>query len=95
MTDEPFEVADPSGLSDADWADINGLRRAYKAGGQFALSEALEELAKDPIRYMHLMGAIYPEMIREAIREEMAEVGMDEEDLRELLRKLESPARDQ
>jgi len=34
-------------------------------------------------------------MIREAIRDEMAEEGLDEEDLRELIRKLESPARDQ
>jgi len=92
MTNDPFEVADPSGLSDADWADINRLRRIYKTLGKDALSDALAELAKDPARYVHILGAIFPEMIREAIRDEMAAAGMDEDDLRELVRKLESPA---
>jgi len=95
MTSDPFEVVDPSGLSDADWADINRLRRIYKADGKDALSDALAELAKAPIRYVHILGAIFPEMIREALKDEMAEAGIDEEDLRELIRKLESPARDQ
>jgi hypothetical protein len=34
-------------------------------------------------------------MVREAIKDTMAEVGMTEDDLREMVRKLESPARDQ
>ena len=36
VTNEPFEVADPSGLSDADWADINRLRQVYKIDGKDA-----------------------------------------------------------
>jgi hypothetical protein len=32
--------------------------------------------------------------MREAIRDEMAEQGISEEDLHEMMRKLESPARD-
>jgi hypothetical protein len=96
MVDEPFEVVDSSGLTDADWININGLRRTYKEGGKEALSEALGKLAKDdPVRYVRVIGAFFPEMMREAIKDEMAELGMTEEDLRELMRKLESPARDQ
>jgi len=34
-------------------------------------------------------------MVREAIKDTMAEVGMTEDDLREMVRKLESLARDQ
>ena len=72
-----------------------GLVPALEDGGQKGLSKALDELASDPIRYMKVIGALFPDMVREAIRDEMAEAGMTEEDLREMLRKLESPARDQ
>lgn len=95
ISDNPLEVADLSALSDADCADINRLRLAYTNGGEEALLVALDELATDPIRYVHLMRAIYPEMISEAIKDELAERGMDEKDLRDLIRKLESPAPDQ
>ena len=43
----------------------------------------------------HIMGAIFPDMVREIISDGMAEIGITEEDLRELIRKLESPAPDQ
>ncbi len=95
VADEPFEVADSSGLTDADWAEINRLRRIYARDGKAALSNALAELATDPIRYMHIMGAIFPDMVREIISDGMAEIGITEKDLRELIRKLESPAPDQ
>ena len=35
---EDFEIQDTSGLTDADWAEINKLRNAYKSGGSKALS---------------------------------------------------------
>ena len=95
MADEPFEVEDSTGLTDADWTEINRLKQAYKSGGQKALSKAFEELSKDPIRYVRVVGAFFPGDVREAIRDEMAAQGMSEDDLRELIRKLESPARDQ
>jgi hypothetical protein len=77
MADEPFGVADSSGLTDADWVNINGLRRAYKTNGKEALSAALGKLAKeDPIRYVRVIGAFFPETMREAIRDEMTERGM-------------------
>jgi hypothetical protein len=49
--DDPFEVVDSSGLTDADWAALNELKRAYAEGGKRALEKAFETLAEDdPIR---------------------------------------------
>ena len=91
--DESFEVADPSGLSDADWAEINKLKRAYETGGKAALGKAFDDLSKDPIAYVRVLGAFYPDEIRESIKDAMAEQGISVEDLQEIVRKLESPAR--
>jgi hypothetical protein len=93
--DEPFEVVDSIGLTDADWTEINRLQGAYRRGGKKALNAAMTELAKDPIRFAAVIGAFFPDMIREAMKDAVAEAGMTEEDIRELVRKLESPARDQ
>jgi len=38
------------------------------------------------------MGAFFPDMVREAIKDQMAETGMTEDELAELIRKLESSA---
>ena len=38
---------------------------------------------------------MFPEMAREALKDQMAEAGITLDDLRELVRKLENPARDQ
>src|SRR6266403_955532 len=91
--DDPFEVVDPSGLSDADWAEINKLQQAYKEGGKRALNKAMAALVKDPIRYVAVVGAFFPDMIREALKDAAAEVGITDEDIREFARRLESPAR--
>jgi len=86
--DEPLEVADPSFLTDADWAEINKIKKAYEAGGTNALSKAMDELGKgDPIRYLHVLGAFFPNLVRESIKDSMAELGITAEDLRELLEK--------
>jgi hypothetical protein len=95
MADDPFEVIDSSGLTDADWAEINKLQQAYKEGGKRALNKAMAALAKDPIRFASVIDAFFPEMIREAIKDAVAEAGLTEEDLREMVRRLESPAPDQ
>jgi hypothetical protein len=93
---DDFEIIDSSRLTDADWAKINELRKAHKNGCETALSKALGELMEsDPIRCSRIIGAFFPDMMREAIKDQMAEVGMTEEDLREMVRKLESPVRDQ
>jgi hypothetical protein len=38
-----------------------------------------------------VLGALFPDLVREAIKDKMAESGITEEDLRELIRKLENP----
>ncbi len=86
-----MEVVDTTGLTDADWAEINKLKKAYDAGGQKALSAALDTLAKDPMQATRVLGALFPDLVRETIKDQMAERGITEEDLRELIRKLENP----
>ena len=81
-------------LKDADWAEINRLRAIYEQKGEKALSEALAKLTEqDPVRAAHVIGAFFPDELREAIRDAMAERGMTEEDLRELGAKLDGPAK--
>jgi hypothetical protein len=47
------------------------------------------------IRATRVIGAFFPEMVRETIKDVMAEKGITIEDIHELLQKLESPARKQ
>ena len=90
--DEAFEVVDSSHLTDADWAEINKLNATWRNGGKDALSKALGALADaDPIRYTNVTAALFPDLVREAIKA-MAERGITEEDVRDLIRNLESPA---
>ena len=88
-----FEVVDGSNLTDADWAAINQLRRAYSAG-DVPFANALEDLAKDPIRYMTVIGALFPAMAREMIRDGLTNRRATE-DVRRLLRKPERSPGDQ
>jgi hypothetical protein len=67
-----LKVHDPSGLSDADWAEIARLQCAYSLGGKKALSEALEELLiSDRARAAGVIRALSPREIRETIDDEM------------------------
>jgi hypothetical protein len=86
-------VVDTSKLTDADWAELNKMKRAYDEGGERALSKALEELQKDVGRAYRIMAAFFPERMREALKDFMAERGITEEDLRDLAPKLESLTR--
>ena len=88
MTDWP-EPSDTSRLTDADWADLNKLRRAYETGGDEAALAAPQELMKDPVRCTRVIGAYFPEEIRKALKDALAEAGATVEDLRDLLRKSE------
>ena len=93
---ESLGVQDTSVLTDADWAEINRLRKVLADQGPEALNKAFAELQRrDVILHARVAEAFFPNEFKEAFRDEMAAAGMDEDDLRELVRKLESPARDQ
>jgi len=89
---DDLEVVDSSGLMDADWTEINKLRCAYERGGSRTLNSALKKLSADPIRYMMVIGAFFPEMVREALLDSLAEAGMTQDDVRKLIREPEKPA---
>jgi hypothetical protein len=88
---EPLEVVDSSGLTDGDWAKINRFRHLHESGDSKALSKAAfaELVEADPISFVRIMGALFPDMIRETRKDVLAEVGMTEDDVRELIQKLE------
>jgi hypothetical protein len=84
-----LEVVNSSGLTDADWIGINKVRRAYERGGWDAFWSELETLGDDFILKITVVGAFFPDAIREAIEDELAESGLALEDLREFLKKNE------
>jgi hypothetical protein len=88
-----LHVVDSSGLTDADWAAVNRVNRAYEAGGIDALCDELEQF-DDEVLQITVAGAFFPALIRELLEDQMAEHGLTFEDLREILRKAEGP-RDQ
>jgi len=84
------EVVDTDGLSDAHWAQINELLRAFDSGGEKAFWSAAENLEKKhPIDYFIILGSFFPEAVRDALKDGFAAAGVSEEDLRNLQRKLQ------
>jgi hypothetical protein len=56
----------------------------------------MKELSEhNPTVYVNVLAAFFPNEVREAIKDAMAELGMTEEDVRALGRKWESPAGNQ
>ena len=92
MAKKALEVVNSSGLTDADWIEINKVRRAYERGGWDAFWSELETLGDDLIVKIKVVGAFFPDAIREAIEDELAESGLALEDLREFLKKNEALA---
>jgi hypothetical protein len=85
-----LNVVDCSGLTDADWAAVNRINRACELGGATAFWEELEKLG-DMSLQLRVLGAFFPELLREVIEEEMTEHGLTIDDLREAERKAETP----
>jgi hypothetical protein len=79
-----------SSLTDADCAGLDKLRAAYQHGGQKGLLGAVHELATNADQYQRLIGATFPDVVHDPIKEEMAAIGISEEELQALLRKLAS-----
>ena len=89
----PLEIVDTSSLTDADWAEINKLQRAYQHGEK-AFSKTLYELGEaDPIRLMTVMSAFWPEEVRETMKDQMAAEGVTVDDLKRLIRDIASSSR--
>ena len=86
-----LKVVNVSGLTDADWTGINKVMRACEARGFEVFWDEIDKLG-DPARQIKVAGAFFPDLIREALKDEMAEHGITHEDLKELLRSLECPA---
>jgi hypothetical protein len=78
-------------LGDADWAEINKLCRAFKSGGEKAVRKAYRDLAEHPSRWVRVFGAFFPAKLREILKNKMANVGITDDDLIELDRKLRGP----
>jgi hypothetical protein len=94
MDRDEFEVVDSTGLTDADWLEINHLKKVHKQGGERALDEALSVLIKsDPVRATRVMAAFFPSEMLEAIKDNMAANGLTVDDIREMILKLESGSR--
>jgi hypothetical protein len=53
------------------------------------LRKAIEELSDNPVCCVRVLGALVPDLIREKIKDGLAEWGVTEEDLRQLLRERE------
>ena len=87
---ERLNVVDCSGLTDADWAAVNRVNRACELGGAVAFWKELEKFDDVPLQ-LRVLGAFFPELVREVIEEEMTEHGLSVDDLREAERKAESP----
>jgi hypothetical protein len=84
-----LEVVDASDLTDSDWAAINKVIRAFRAGGMHAFWQELDKLDDgDLVLQIKVAGAFFPNEVREALKNEMAEQGITIEDLQEVLKKL-------
>jgi hypothetical protein len=67
-----LKIEVPFGLSDADWAEIGRLQRAYSLGGQQSLWKAVDELVvSDRVRAAGVLRALSPRKVRETIDAEL------------------------
>jgi hypothetical protein len=85
MSNDELGITEALGLTDADWAEINKLQRIRETKGTKALMKALDGL--DPVRYFRIMAAFFPERIYNEMKDLMAEKGITEDDLKEIVRK--------
>jgi hypothetical protein len=67
---------------------------ACAAGGFEVFWDEIDKLG-DPVRQIKVAGAFFPDLIREALKDEMAEQGITQDDLKELLGSVKSPAANQ
>ena len=86
-----FEVVNPSGLTEADWIAVNKVRRAYERGGWDAFWSEFETFGEDLILQIMVLRALFPNVMRRAIDDELAEAGFTLEEVPKLLKRNEAP----
>jgi hypothetical protein len=85
-------IEDTSHLTDADWAEISKLRRAFRSDGIKALRREMRMLLNEnPVRYYTIMHAFFPRKISEMIKDVAAELEVTEEEAIEMAEKMNSP----
>ena len=84
--DDELGIQDTSGLSDADWAEINKLEMHTKQAVKKPW-RAWPKLTDDPIRTVRVYGAFFP-----TIKDVMAAEGMTREGLKDMIEKAKSAA---
>jgi hypothetical protein len=87
-----FHIVDTSGLTDADWAAIDRVNRACELGGANAFWDELEKL-DDILLQLRVLGAFFPDLMRQIIEEEVTERGLTVNDLRKRIRTRRKSAR--
>ena len=88
MSDNSDHPVDTSRFTDADWAALAKLRDAHARGGKKAVETAMKEIQRgDLVTYVRIIGAYFPDQLREVLRDAMFDRGLTAEDLRELIHK--------
>jgi len=81
-----LNIADRSWLTDADWAAVTRINRACELGGAAAFWDELETF-DDASLQLRVLGAFFPDVVRQMIEEEIGEYSLTAEDLRAILGK--------
>jgi len=82
-----LEVVNPSGLTEADWIAVNKVRRAYERGGWDAFWSEFETFGDDLMLQIMVLRTLFPDVMRQAIKDELAEAGFTLGELPGLLKK--------
>jgi hypothetical protein len=87
---EPLRVRDSSNLTDGDWTEIERWQQAYCQGGIAKLYQVMDRLAaRNSACHVRLVEAFWPETVRQTIWDQFLQAGMREDDVADLMRKLE------
>lgn len=90
-----LEVVNPSGLTEVDWIAVNKVRRAYERGGWDAFWSEFETFGDDLMLQIMVLKALFPDVMRKAIKDELAGAGFTLEELPALLKKTKRLATEQ
>ena len=89
-TQDSLEPEDPTILTDADWKILNDLRDQTPEAIQRAL---MKRGIENPECFSRIIAAFHPTKTREAVLDAAAELGLDDDDIREMIRNIESPSK--